>query len=261
MTLDKFKKSRKTQAVNSKTQSSKSIMTKFGKWNKILDTNVKNKPKKKRNNISFETFTSSKHLTKDQRVPRTAKGKVISKSSDKKNLKKKREVTLEQKRLFQSKNSKIESGFHSTRKIKKFQKITTDKIQAVAKNTPSTRRIKSKQYPATSVKQANDKNIKVTGKSLERWRNTSVNLNQNRKGNSQKGTSNNGLVKRSSKNIINKNIGCGSSRSIGGGFPRNSNYNVVGSNAFPGMKPPSVGLFNNHFTGSNYFNTRSNGFW
>lgn len=272
MTLDKYGKRKAsprrdrekiTQAKANKTQSSKNITTKFGKWMK--KPNKKNEVKKSRNrkNMSFEAFTNSKSNLTDPKIPRTTMGKIISKSSDKKPLNTNR---IEKSKLFSSNNQEVKKNLFSSRK--NTQNINAvSRIQSVSQKGSTSRRSKLKQYTSSTVNRIkNEKARKASGKSLEKWPRVSSKLHHSKQKSNRsilnsQGIKNEVIVKRSSKTSINQNIGSGSSRSIGG-FPRNSNYKMVTNNAFPGMKPPSVGLFNNNiFSGSNYFNTRGNGFW
>lgn len=236
----------------------------------LVENNTKAIPNIKSNNTILN-IKKQKNISQRERIEnKIEKWKNLSKTIQNKKIEK------------NEKNEKLVKAITST-KTKKNLKPRNTKITTEIKKKPEmeikpekspvstskkiskqfNRRNLSKQYQGKEI--LNEKNdIERNGRSLERWPSGfskhpfSVNNGFNNSLNSPESM-------RFGQGIQNLSQG-----SLGGSFPRGSNYQVIGSRGnhcgYPGMQPPSMGLFNGSFNRpgvrGNFYSARGgNGFW
>lgn len=257
MNRKQVKLSPKSLKIKNLLKGAKSEKNPLSKWQK----NIKNKTTPIQKTVDNKTGVK-KFSPQNPRITKVLAEKKISKSSDKtpvRKINKTIPINKTTKPENQSQNQKTTAPVPQNQKTAPSRpqpKKSPNPPNSTAKKNKFSRRGQSKQFPNNH----GTTTPRTGGRSLERWPNipnTNFPFGDNMFNQHKLGHSN-------SRGALNNNLSSISNRSSGrGGAFRGSNYQVFGpGGAYPGMKPPSVGLFNNHFSGSGgYFGGRGNGFW
>lgn len=273
--IDLLEKKSRTPKLSPKNLKTKNIL--FAKQ-KVENTISKWKAIAKKNKSSNEPKVSVnlKKSPRSKRIPRkkVKKEKIISSvrnmkiriNPEKKNTSfansKKNSPSKKMKNNFRNANKNLSKNKNSNHK--KMLSNPTQQ-QSSSKKKPISRRHKP-QRNQTETSREKQLATARAGRSLEKWPGMSKNQFSISKDSYKKKFASPDSLRygkvMSSRGKVNHNTSTISN--LGDGVFRGSNFQSLGGHVFPGMKPPSMGLFNNHFNGNSggYFGGRGTaGFW